>query len=88
MTDDPTASGSNDAAHDQPPGSDLPEAKTRRTRFSIVWLLPIIVGIIIAVRRRGDWKIWAVLVGFLGGWLPWAQYLHRTTFTSAIGGSW
>ena len=46
MTDDPTASGSNDAAHDQPPGSDLPEAKTRRTRFSIVWLLPIIVGVI------------------------------------------
>ncbi|MBB3173022.1 paraquat-inducible protein B [Endobacter medicaginis] len=31
---------------DPPAGSDLPEAKTRRTRFSIVWLLPIIVGVI------------------------------------------
>lgn len=29
----------------------------------------------------GYWRIWAVLAGFLGGWLPWAQYLNRTTFT-------
>ena len=29
----------------------------------------------------GYWRIWAVLAGFLGGWLPWAQYLNRATFT-------
>ncbi|MCI1219738.1 MAG: phospholipid carrier-dependent glycosyltransferase [Bifidobacterium sp.] len=49
----------------------------------IWWLgsLCVILGIIAAIRQRGDWKIWAVLAGFLGGWLPWAQYMHRTTFT-------
>ncbi|MBT1165591.1 phospholipid carrier-dependent glycosyltransferase [Bifidobacterium simiarum] len=42
----------------------------------------VIVGVIIAVAvKHGDWRIWAVLAGFLGGWLPWAQYLNRTTFT-------
>lgn len=40
-----------------------------------------IAAIIIAIWRRGDWRIWAVLAGFLGGWLPWVQYLNRTTFT-------
>ena len=24
--------------------------------------------------------MWAVLAGWLGGWLPWLQYLNRTTF--------
>ncbi len=49
----------------------------------IWWLgsLCAIVAIVIAIMKRGDWRIWAVLAGFLGGWLPWAQYLHRTTFT-------
>lgn len=49
----------------------------------IWWLgtLCVIVAIVIAVVKRGDWRIWAVLAGFLGGWLPWAQYLNRTTFT-------
>ncbi|AGH41934.1 glycosyl transferase family 39 [Bifidobacterium thermophilum RBL67] len=49
----------------------------------IWWLgsLCVIIGIIIAIVKHGDWRIWAVLAGFIGGWLPWAQYLHRTTFT-------
>lgn len=50
----------------------------------LIWWLGsacVIIGIVIAIRKRGDWKIWAVLVGFIGGWLPWAQYLNRTTFT-------
>ncbi|WP_165777337.1 dolichyl-phosphate-mannose--protein mannosyltransferase [Bifidobacterium primatium] len=51
----------------------------------LIWWLGsacVIAAIIIAVAvRRGDWRIWAVLAGFLGGWLPWAQYLNRTTFT-------
>lgn len=49
----------------------------------LIWWLGsacLLVGIVIAITRR-DWKIWAVLAGFLGGWLPWAQYLNRTTFT-------
>ena len=48
------------------------------------WLgtLCAVIGIIVAVFvKRGDWKIWAVLAGLLAGWLPWAQYLNRTTFT-------
>lgn len=50
----------------------------------LIWWLGsacVLAGIVIAIRRRGDWRIWAVLAGFLGGWLPWAQYLNRTTFT-------
>lgn len=31
--------------------------------------------------RRGDCKLWFVAIGFIGGWLPWVQYLNRTTFT-------
>lgn len=48
----------------------------------IWWLgsLCVIIGTIIAIMRR-DWRIWAVLIGLIGGWLPWAQYLNRTTFT-------
>ncbi len=40
----------------------------------------VVMGIFVK-RIRSDWKIWAVLIGFIGGWLPWAQYLNRTTFT-------
>ncbi|MEE1295772.1 MAG: phospholipid carrier-dependent glycosyltransferase, partial [Bifidobacterium sp.] len=50
----------------------------------IIWWLGsacAIVAIVLAIWKRGDWRIWAVLAGFLGGWLPWAQYLNRTTFT-------
>lgn len=49
----------------------------------IWWLgsLCALGAIAVAIWRRGDWRIWAVLAGFLGGWLPWAQYLNRTTFT-------
>ncbi|WP_240945138.1 dolichyl-phosphate-mannose--protein mannosyltransferase [Bifidobacterium moraviense] len=44
--------------------------------------LCVVIGIIVAAFvRRGDWRIWAVLAGLLAGWLPWAQYLNRTTFT-------
>lgn len=65
------------------PDSQCVSAVTSLGNPLIWWLgsLCVIVGIVVAVRRRGDWKIWAILVGFLGGWLPWAQYLHRTTFT-------
>ncbi|MBT1179596.1 dolichyl-phosphate-mannose--protein mannosyltransferase [Bifidobacterium vespertilionis] len=44
--------------------------------------LCVVIAIIVAAFvRRGDWRIWAVLAGLLAGWLPWAQYLNRTTFT-------
>ncbi|MBT1177666.1 phospholipid carrier-dependent glycosyltransferase [Bifidobacterium callimiconis] len=52
---------------------------------SLIWWLGtvcVVLGVIVAVvAKGGDWRIWAVLAGFLGGWLPWAQYLNRTTFT-------
>lgn len=65
------------------PHSQCVEAVTSLGNPLIWWLgsLCAVLGIVIALRRRGDWKIWAVLAGFLGGWLPWAQYMHRTTFT-------
>lgn len=51
----------------------------------LIWWLGsacVLVGIVVAVLlRKGDWRMWAVLIGFIGGWLPWAQYIHRTTFT-------
>ncbi|WP_300766527.1 phospholipid carrier-dependent glycosyltransferase [uncultured Bifidobacterium sp.] len=50
----------------------------------LIWWLGsacVIAGIIIAIKHRGDWRIGAVVIGFIGGWLPWAQYLNRTTFT-------
>lgn len=37
--------------------------------------------LVLAILRKYDWRMWAVWAGFLGGWLPWAQYMHRTTFT-------
>ncbi len=69
------------------PQSDCVAAVTSLGNPLIWWLgslcviVAIVIAIIAAVRGHGDWRIWAVLAGFLGGWLPWAQYLHRTTFT-------
>lgn len=65
------------------PKSECVAAVTSLGNPIIWWLgsLCALVAIGIAIWRRGDWRIWAVLAGFLAGWLPWAQYLHRTTFT-------
>ena len=65
------------------PHSQCVSAVTSLGNPLIWWLgsLCTIIGIGIAIARHGDWRIWAVLAGFLGGWLPWAQYLNRTTFT-------
>lgn len=65
------------------PNSQCVSAITSLGNPLIWWLgsLCAIVAIVIAVVKRGDWRIWAVLAGFFGGWLPWAQYLNRTTFT-------
>ena len=65
------------------PHSQCVSAVTSLGNPLIWWLgsLCTIIGIGIAIAQHGDWRIWAVLAGFLGGWLPWAQYLNRTTFT-------
>lgn len=65
------------------PDSQCVAAVTSLGNPLIWWLasLCVILGIIIAIIKRGDWRIWAVLIGLIGGWLPWAQYIHRTTFT-------
>lgn len=48
------------------------------------WLASVccILGLVICLfMRRGDWRFLAATLGLLAGWLPWVQYLHRTTFT-------
>ena len=50
----------------------------------LIWWLGsacVLAVIVLAILKQADWRIWAVLAGFIGGWLPWAQYLNRTTFT-------
>lgn len=51
----------------------------------LIWWLASIclfLGLVICLFvQRGDWRFSAVLLGLLAGWLPWMQYLHRTTFT-------
>lgn len=34
-----------------------------------------------AALRRHDWRAWAILAGYVGGYLPWFAYAHRTIFT-------
>jgi len=34
-----------------------------------------------AAFRRHDWRAWAILAGYAGGYLPWFAYSHRTIFT-------
>ncbi|MEE0653924.1 dolichyl-phosphate-mannose--protein mannosyltransferase [uncultured Bifidobacterium sp.] len=65
------------------PHSQCVSAVTSLGNPIIWWLgsLCAVVAVGVALWRHGDWRIWAVLAGFLAGWLPWAQYLHRTTFT-------
>lgn len=65
------------------PKSECVAAVTSLGNPVIWWLgsLCTLVAIGIAIAKRGDWRIWAVLAGFFAGWLPWVQYLHRTTFT-------
>lgn len=48
---------------------------------SLCAIAAIVLAIIKLARHQKCWKIWAVAIGFIGGWLPWAQYLNRTTFT-------
>ncbi|MEK0307189.1 dolichyl-phosphate-mannose--protein mannosyltransferase [Bifidobacterium favimelis] len=50
----------------------------------LIWWLGtvcLVLSVLVALMNHGDWKVWAVLAGFLGGWLPWTFYLNRTTFT-------
>ncbi|BDR55301.1 phospholipid carrier-dependent glycosyltransferase [Bombiscardovia apis] len=66
------------------PGSSCIASVTSLGNPILWWLgsISLILGIIIAcIFRRGDWRFLAVGAGLLAGWLPWAQYLHRTTFT-------
>ena len=45
---------------------------------SICMVLAIVIAVVV---KHGDWRIWGVLAGMLAGWLPWIQYMNRTTFT-------
>lgn len=49
----------------------------------VIWwgaALALLLVIWAAVRRR-DWRAWAILAGYAGGYLPWFAYAHRTIFT-------
>lgn len=48
----------------------------------IIWLAGLLAIIWLGFRniRRFDPKSFAMLTGFLAGWLPWVFYLERTTF--------
>ncbi|BDR52292.1 phospholipid carrier-dependent glycosyltransferase [Bombiscardovia nodaiensis] len=66
------------------PGSTCVSAVTSLGNPLLWWLasLCLILGLLISIGfLRGDWRFLAVFSGLLAGWLPWAQYLHRTTFT-------
>jgi|GEM_PF-315642 len=41
----------------------------------------LVMAIVWAVRRRGDWRAIAAWSGMIAGWLPWAAYLDRTTYS-------
>lgn len=42
---------------------------------ALVWV------VIVLVRRRGrDWALWAILVGFAAGYLPWLVFPERPTY--------
>jgi dolichyl-phosphate-mannose--protein O-mannosyl transferase len=49
----------------------------------VIWwgaALALLLVLWAAIRRR-DWRAWAILVGYAGGYLPWFAYAHRTIFT-------
>lgn len=49
----------------------------------LIWwgaALSIPVALFFLVVRR-DWRAFAVLSGYVAGWLPWLAYAHRTIFT-------
>ncbi|QGH70911.1 phospholipid carrier-dependent glycosyltransferase [Pseudactinotalea sp. HY158] len=49
----------------------------------VVWwggVLALLVVIWAALRRR-DWRAWAILAGYLAGYVPWLLYMKRTIFT-------
>lgn len=49
----------------------------------VIWwgaALALLLVIWAAVRRH-DWRAWAILAGYAGGYLPWFAYAHRTIFT-------
>lgn len=46
------------------------------------WLGTIsIVILLFAWLVQRDWRAGAIMAGFIGGWLPWFQYQHRTIFS-------
>ncbi|RBP99504.1 phospholipid carrier-dependent glycosyltransferase [Bifidobacterium xylocopae] len=66
------------------PGTDCVASVTSLGNPILWWLACVccFLGLLVALLfRRGDWRYLAVISGPLAGWLPWVQYLHRTTFT-------
>ncbi|AKV56193.1 dolichyl-phosphate-mannose--protein mannosyltransferase [Bifidobacterium actinocoloniiforme] len=66
------------------PGSECVASVTSLGNPLLWWLacVCLLLGLLTTLLfRRGDWRYLAVISGLLAGWLPWVQYLNRTTFT-------
>lgn len=48
----------------------------------LIWYAAVAASIYLLVRfiRRREWQAGLILMGFVGGWLPWLQYPNRTMF--------
>lgn len=49
----------------------------------VIWWAAALALILViwAAVRRGDWRAWAILAGYLAGYAPWFAYPDRTVFT-------
>lgn len=49
----------------------------------VVWWIGtpcLVLAVVWAIVRKGDWRMPAVLSGFIAGWVPWFAYLTRSAF--------
>ena len=64
------------------PGGECAEAITALGNPAIWW--PAALGLLLVIwgaARHRDWRAWAILTGYLGLYVPWLAYPHRTIFT-------
>lgn len=50
----------------------------------VVWWVGVaclVAALVMAIIRRGDWRVLAVWSGMLAGWAPWLLYMNRTTYS-------
>jgi dolichyl-phosphate-mannose--protein O-mannosyl transferase len=63
-------------------GETVSRAVTALGNPLIWWLGIAALGLVIfAAVAWSDWRAWVILSGYLGGYVPWLFYAHRTVFT-------